>query len=328
MVMYTDETIAAFTNELKTLLSQWGYSGQAEVKLLTISENATFLVTDADSNKNAVFRVHRPAYHTITEIESELQWIKDLRATNTVDTPEPLAKTDGTYIATFTYEGEEFAVVSFAFMDGQEPRPSDPLEEGFVILGAISARLHKHAQTWNFPANFQRKTWDYDAALGTIAYWGDWRDARGLDAEGIAIIEQACAKIKHNLEAYGQTKDNFGLIHADLRLANLLIKGEQLGVIDFDDCGIGWFMYDFASAISFFEESPEIPKLQRSWLEGYKKERDLSQADEDMLATFIMYRRILLTAWLGSHSETPTAEEFGDGYAKTTVQLCKNYLKS
>ncbi len=38
-----------------------------------------------------------------------------------------------------------------------------------------------------------------------------------------------------------------------MRLANLLIDGDRVTLIDFDDCGFGWFMYDFAAAISFFE---------------------------------------------------------------------------
>ena len=42
-----------------------------------------------------------------------------------------------------------------------------------------------------------------------------------------------------------------GLIHADFSLANLLIHKGDLRVIDFDDCGLGWFLYDAVTSVFF-----------------------------------------------------------------------------
>jgi len=94
--------------------------------------------------------------------------------------------------------------------------------------------------------------------------------------------------------------DRFGLAHADLRLANLLVDGEKTTVIDFDDCGFSWYMYDFGTAVSFIEEDPRLPQWQAAWLRGYRSIAPLSAEDEDMLATFVMLRRLLLVAWMGS----------------------------
>ena len=41
-------------------------------------------------------------------------------------------------------------------------------------------------------------------------------------------------------------------------------------VIDFDDCGFSWFMYDFATTVSFFEDHPQVPDLKDAWVEGYR----------------------------------------------------------
>ena len=49
--------------------------------------------------------------------------------------------------------------------------------------------------------------------------------------------------------------ERFGLVHADLRLANLLVEDEKVNVIDFDDCGYSWFMYDFGTAVSFIDRT-------------------------------------------------------------------------
>ena len=67
-------------------------------------------------------------------------------------------------------------------------------------------------------------------------------------------LERVELKIRGRLLDYGKSEKRFNLIHADMRLANLLIDQKSTRLIDFDDCGFGWFMYDFASAISFIED--------------------------------------------------------------------------
>ena len=37
-------------------------------------------------------------------------------------------------------------------------------------------------------------------------------------------------------------------------------------------------------------------------------------------------RRLLLVAWIGSHSETDLAQSMGLPYTKGTMELCENYL--
>jgi Ser/Thr protein kinase RdoA (MazF antagonist) len=45
-----------------------------------------------------------------------------------------------------------------------------------------------------------------------------------------------------------------------------------------------------------------------------------------MLPTFVMLRRLLLTAWIGSHAETPTATEVAETYTAGTLALAENFL--
>jgi Ser/Thr protein kinase RdoA (MazF antagonist) len=59
---------------------------------------------------------------------------------------------------------------------------------------------------------------------------------------------------------------------------------------------------------------------------GYRDVSALSQGEENALPMFIMLRRILLTAWIGSHPETPTAADLGSAYTGGTVELAEAYL--
>jgi Ser/Thr protein kinase RdoA (MazF antagonist) len=163
--------------------------------------------------------------------------------------------------------------------------------------------------------------------LGERPHWGSWRDAIGLDAAGAAILADVAASLRGRLAAYGEAPHRYGLIHADLRLANLLAEGERLGVIDFDDCGFCWYLYDFAAAVSFIEDDPILPALAAAWVAGYRGVAPLAEADLAMLPAFVMLRRLLLTAWLASHAETPTARALGAGYTSGTVALGRAFLR-
>jgi Ser/Thr protein kinase RdoA (MazF antagonist) len=213
----------------------------------------------------------------------------------------------------------------FERLPGREP----DVGEGvlwFERLGEITARMHHHARGWALPAGFRRKRWDVDAMVGARAFWGPWRAAIGLTAADAVVLERVLELIRRRLERFGDGPDVFGLVHADLRLANLLVDGPHLRVIDFDDCGFGWFGYDFATAVSFIEHGAIVPALLRAWCGGYRRVAALDAATVAEIPTFVVLRRILLTAWLASHAEVPFAREFGASFTAGTVKLADALL--
>jgi Ser/Thr protein kinase RdoA (MazF antagonist) len=325
--IYEDGFVEELRRGLSALTNEWSLPSHCTITTLNISENATFKAVDSETGQTLILRVHRPGYHDQDEIESELDWIQDLRRENIVATPKPVPRKDGSHIASMVAAGDVRHVVAFEFMTGSEPTTQgDGITAGFHELGSISARLHRHARSWQRPTGFRRKTWNFDSMLGSAPLWGDWRQAPGVEPEGLAVLERTSRALESALAAYGDRPERFGLIHADLRLANLLIDGERLGVIDFDDCGFSWFVYDFASAVSFFEHEPIVSELQDAWVEGYRSVEHLSAADVEAIPTFVMLRRLLLTAWVASHAETPTAQSLGAPFTHGTVQLADAFL--
>lgn len=324
--LYDDAFVERLRRGAERLAPEWGLSPRVEVSLLNISENATFKAEDPGGAAPVILRVHRPGYHTRQEIESELAWLDSLAAENVVPIARALPTTSGGKIAEFTVDGDARQVVAFEFLTGAEPAADANLVGGFRDLGALTARLHRHARAWRKPEGFARKVWDFDATVGRRPYWGDWRAAMGLTPEGAALLERAAAALERRLSAFGQDADRFGLIHADLRLANLLVEDGRIAVIDFDDCGIGWFAFDFAAAVSFIETDPMLPDLQAAWVDGYRSVAPFSEESEAMLPTFVTLRRLQLTAWLASHAETPTAQELGAGFTDGTLAIAERFL--
>jgi Ser/Thr protein kinase RdoA (MazF antagonist) len=101
----------------------------------------------------------------------------------------------------------------------------------------------------------------------------------------------------------------------------------HLRIIDFDDCGFSWFMYDFAAAVSFIEHEAMVRELLRAWLAGYRKAAPLSAEERAEIPTFVVLRRIMLTAWLASHSEVPFARQMGAAYTEGTVRLAQEFVR-
>src|SRR6516164_6371415 len=106
----------------RTALRLHGCHPGASVKLLSVSENATFLVSDPDAGPS-VLRVHRLGYHTEQEITSELAWMDALRAEAGVRTPRVLPAADGQRVVTVAEPGgaDRRYCVRFEFLPGTEP---------------------------------------------------------------------------------------------------------------------------------------------------------------------------------------------------------------
>jgi Ser/Thr protein kinase RdoA (MazF antagonist) len=318
-------------------LAAYGGHPGASVDLLNVSENATFLISDPDAGPS-VIRVHRLGYHTEQEIASELAWMDALRAEAGVRTPRVLPAADGRRVVTVREPGRagpatERYCVRFEFLPGTEPGAGpadDPALAGahFAALGEITARMHRHAREWSRPAWFTRFHWDYAAAFGPQARWGRWQDGIGVGPSERAILTRLDDVLRARLRAFGSGPGRYGLVHADTRLANLLVQDGTVSVIDFDDSGFSWYLYDLGTAVSFFEHEPQVPGLVDSWLEGYRRAGQLSAEDQAEIWTFIMFRRLLLVAWIGSHRAVDIAAELGAGYTQGSCDLAEAYLST
>lgn len=297
----------------------------ATITMLNVSENGTFAVDDPVAGRS-VLRVHRTNYHSEQAIRSELAWIEAIRGDGVLNTPAFLPARDGSPVVTARVGSEERFVVRFDWVDGVHPE-EDRLVRDFVQLGAITARLHEHARHWPRSQDFRRFVWNFDTAFGNQPLWGRWQDGLGVGAEETEVLGRLEQVLERRLAAYGNGNDRFGLIHADMRLANLLVKGEEVTVIDFDDCGFSWYLYDLGSALSFIEHEPYVPDLIDSWVSGYRTVAALSAEEEAEIPTFVMFRRLLLTAWVGSHAETETGQELGEEFAAVSCRLAEDYLR-
>lgn len=295
----------------------------SRARLISLSENATYLV-EAD-RPLGVLRVYRPGYQSDASKESELAWIEAIRTSGTVHTPAPLRTSDGAILFRVEAEGEERAVVMFEFIPGSELGDEDM--ETFTKVGVCAARLHTQTLGWTPPDWFDRPVWGVEDILGTEPRWGDWRSGPNITDAGRDVLEQCEVRLRSRLAGYPQIAGNSGLVHCDLRAANILADDAgELWVIDFDDCGFSWFLWDLCSTTTFLEHTPIVSDVVDAWLDGYLAVRELAAADLDLIPDLVTLRRMHLLAWLGTHPESDLAASLGDSYAEATVEVAAQYL--
>ena len=317
------------THELfgRAALPAYGRPADTPLRLLSLSENATYLVEDDDP---IVLRVHRPGYHSLAAIRSELAWMRALRTETSVTTPELIPAQNGDDVVTAEVDGELLHVDAVTFVPGCTAE-EDPDAVGFDELGRLTAIMHDHTRRWPIPAGFTRFRWDLETILGPRARWGNWRLAPGLTETDHAWIERAAADITAKLTEFGCAPDRFGLVHADLRLANLMVDPTDIGagitVIDFDDCGWSWYLADLGAAVSFIEDTPAGERIIADWLTGYREIGAIPAAHLELVPSFVMMRRIMLTAWIASHHDADAAIGVGGQFAPGTARLAERYLE-
>lgn len=314
------EVVQLDSPDVDACLELWNETRGGRAKLINLSENHTYRIDGTDGLRH-ILRVHRPGYQTLAAIRSELAWVAALRKTG-LPLPRVLPGRDGEFVQN---AAGRFAVL-FAFEEGREPHPEEDLTALFGTLGGFAAAAHRHVQAWTPPPGFERPHWTETAILDAEGLWGDWRQAPGLAAGTRRTLDELDARLRQVLRSYGRGPDRYGLIHADMRLANLLVGGGRVTLIDFDDCGFGWFLYDLAASLSFIETTPQAATLKRSWIEGYTASRALSADDLEMVDAMVLLRRMALLAWIGSHGETELAALHRDRFAAETAALAEAWM--
>ncbi len=307
-------------------LGQWT-GGWRVVRLIKYRENAVFEVVD-DAGGRAVLRLHRNGYHDDRSLRSELLWM-DALAKAGVAVPILIRAADGEPFvkAALADVPEPRQVDMFAWIDGAPLATiTDParLPAIYHDVGRLAARMRLQSEGWTPPKGFVRHAWDRAGLLGAKSNWGDYRALPALTPAQLALLDLASAAAQEQLGALaGQ---GYGLIHADFVADNLLYGPQGLRVIDFDDCGYGWYMFELATALFFHIGEDHYPAVEAALLAGYRSVAPLPDQDWATLPLFSFLRSLTYLGWITSRPETPTAREGAASMVVLATTLAEAYL--
>jgi Ser/Thr protein kinase RdoA (MazF antagonist) len=279
-------------------LAHWGGSGRP--RLLAERENAVFAVGLPDGRR-AVLRLHRPGYQDEAAIRSELWWLAALAEAGQ-PVARPIATPAGDELVRLS-DGRVATMLSWV-----EGRPMGaagvPLAGGRALqfrrhraLGRALAALHAASDRLTLPPWFTRPRWDAAGLVGEDPVWGRFWEHPAATAPERALLGAARAAAARVLADHAAAGADMGLIHADVLRENVLWQGRRLALIDFDDAGFGFRLYDLGTALSQALAEPALPDLAAALAEGYAALRPLGAAGRALLPWFTLLRCCASVAW-------------------------------
>lgn len=289
----TDDEALALAAEA---VAAWG--GSPLLRMILNRENAVFAVRLASGP--AALRIHRRGYQTDSAIRSELWWMEAL-ADRGLPVPRPVRCGNELYIK--LADGRLASAVSWVEGDpvgtAWHPLPGTAAEQAGVYraVGRLLARVHTETDQLQLPKGFSRPRWDIEGLLGEQPFWGRFWEHPSLSQEEAAAMQDARRLVRDRLTAYAASGGDQGLIHADLMRENLIVNAGEVSLIDFDDCGFGFRLYDLGTALAQNAEEPHLEKIATALADGYAELRELSDAERGLIPIFTLMRTLASTGW-------------------------------
>lgn len=269
-------------------------------------------------------RVHRPGYRSAVEVRSEIAWMEALR-TEGVATPTAARTADGSpVVAVSTPDGERH--VSLLSWEAGAPLDDDGDPAPWRLVGGLMARLHLHGATWRRPPWFTRWSWDADGMVGDAPHWGDPAALGTWDDATRDLLHAARDRVRARLDAFGTAPERYGLVHGDLAFANVLRDRERLTLIDFDDAGWSWYLWELAVVLAPVDGTPAYAPRRDALVAGYRAVRPLPDEDLAELPTFVMARRLATLGWVFTHAETEHAATLREWRIASFPDAARRYL--
>ncbi len=314
----------------RAALSAYDLSPETRLTLLASGLGTTFHVLTAD--QRYVLRVHRPGYRTSANTRAELAYLRDIRAVMVgadVDVPEPVPTRDGDLVVEVS---DDQHCDLLTWVNGEVRRVGDGIDaEAVRQLGRALALMHNAADDIGAPRDLPR--WDADGMFTAAA--SPFRPLMDID-EILSTADRASFDdiADRTREIFAELGTGFGIIHFDYILGNIHLSrnggGWRVGVFDFEDCGLGSYLYDLCPLLGNLAGypagtyNPDYPLLRDVLLQGYRSSRPLPVEWERHLPVLMAARHAnhcFLTAGLDV-SPTPREDAaWRMGLARLSLEL-------
>jgi len=247
----------------------------------------TFGLESADllclsSRQNVVFRVQTergrwairicPPEQDRKALMRELLWLVALNLDTDLGVPEPVLTPTGELYQTVSMRGLSgfHAFSLFRWVKGQfaDTITGDHLR----ALGRLTATLHRHAQTFDWPEEYAADRWWLGGLEERIR---SLRRAFREPGERVETVLRALPLVHKSLSTLGHGRDAVGPVHGDLDFHHVLFHEGSARAIDFKTVHWNYYGLDIAASLRSIRLQSEAGELLRAYAEGYTGVRPL-----------------------------------------------------
>jgi Ser/Thr protein kinase RdoA (MazF antagonist) len=178
------------------------------------------------------------------------------------------------------------------------------------------------------PEGFTRHAWDDAGLVGEQPFWGRFWELAALSEAERELLLRVRDRLRRELAALPKSRAIYGLIHADFAPENLLVDGDRVRLLDFDDAGFGWHLFEIATSLYFHIGQPYYEAIRTATIAGYRSERALPDEELALLPMFLAARGCTYLGWVHTRQETETARELTPMLIELTCGVVRDYLGS
>lgn len=317
----------------RDVLQQWNLQ-DAALHLIKYRENAVFRVEQNGIRR--ALRLHRHGYHSDAELHSELQWMQALAQAG-IAVPVLVPTESGEIFIHYAADDlpGDIQVDLFEWIDGEQLGSVEKgitdaasVTDAYAAIGELAARVHNQAVTWELPPGFVRHAWDAEGLAGEQPVWGRFWNLAAASKEEKELLVKGRDRVYGELRKLAKSPGCYSMIHADFVAENVLVDADQVRLIDFDDAGFGWHLFELATSLYFIQSEPYFDQARDSLIEGYRSHRQLTDEQLELLPLFFLARGFTYVGWVHTRQETETAKELTPMLLAMACGLAENYLSN
>lgn len=269
-----------------------------DIENINLGFNASFKVTTKNDQIYA-FRININSKKKAEELAAEAQWLERIAHLDSLEAPVPLQTRSGEFFTSVWSDllEKDLLCLAYAFIEGTIPG-EDPTNNDYRDIGRNMAHLHQSSLSW-IPEGNAAMPKINSTFMSSRSNFPDSRIQPNLSR----MIDELVIETE-NVHRRLSSENTLQPLHADLHPFNVVKKPNGVqAVIDFDDCGIGFPLQDFA--ISTFYLRGETSH-EDSLFEGYADVLPLPEFNQQDFELLLIARQLVL---LSDLLKVQTAEE-------------------
>ncbi len=274
------------------------------LSLIKHLNNTTFRLDSADGR--FLLRIHRSKNRTPAEIDSEVMWLEAIAQDGEICVQAPRRTRTNRLLAVCSSPGvpEPYPVTVLSWIEGRILPSANRRVHHFTKVGRLTGLLHRHSDHWQRPAHFARPRLDAEGLLGAAAPYS-LREFGPLLPNSVrhdieAVYARLCS-VEAELEPRAELH---GLLHGDLSFSNVLFAAGQARPIDFDEGGVGCYLFDIGLSLNGARWNDHYAEHRDAYIEGYRQVRNLDDGVLVHLPLYMAVRTARMVLWAASLSPT------------------------
>jgi len=283
-------------NVALTALQQYDLAW-TEIKFNKMSDAITFKIS-TETGDSFLLRIHNEARKK-SEIEGEIMFLSHLKSHN-LTVPMGKKSRNDEYVLEFeNIDGTALSTTLMTWITG-DVLSLAPTDTQAKNMGRLLAELHNASESFVPEENQSFPEWGLTAFRKNMNKLSRYH-ATFLSEDGWEMYQNVADEIIIELENIPKCSQNYGFVHGDFHIENIIFKEDVAFSIDFGRCGYGYFLYDIASTILGLNW-----QSRKNFVEGYAGLRKLQEGYERLLET--MFIKVMIENYC-HHCSDPSETE-------------------